>query len=99
MYRDALTGLKNRHYFDNRLSDLKNKDKLCFVIIDLNELKAINDQYGHLVGDELIKMASLNIKEIFKDFEHIRFGGDEFLLISENKSEETLKNLIKKVQY
>lgn len=96
LYLDSLTGLKNRHYFDNRYSDLKNKEKLCFVIIDLNELKAINDQYGHLVGDELIKMASLNIKEIFQNFEHIRFGGDEFLLISENKSEENLEKLINK---
>jgi diguanylate cyclase (GGDEF)-like protein len=94
LYHDSLTGLKNRHYFDNLLSDLKTKEKLCFIIIDLNELKAINDEYGHLVGDELIKMASVKIKEIFKDFEHIRFGGDEFLLISENKSKETLEELI-----
>ncbi|HKL42522.1 MAG TPA: transporter substrate-binding domain-containing protein [Clostridia bacterium] len=94
LYRDSLTGIKNRHYFDKRLSDLKNKEKLCFVIIDLNDLKAINDSYGHLLGDELIKLASIKIKEIFKGFEHIRFGGDEFLLISENKSEETLEKLI-----
>jgi diguanylate cyclase (GGDEF)-like protein len=94
LYQDSLTGLKNRHYFDKIISEIKTKEKLCFIIIDLNELKAINDAYGHLVGDELIKLASLKIKEIFKDFEHIRFGGDEFLLISENKTEESLKKLI-----
>lgn len=94
LYKDSLTGLKNRHYFDHIITDLKKKESLCFVIIDLNELKDINDTYGHLVGDELIKMASMKIKEIFEDFEHIRFGGDEFLLVSENKSEEDLEQLI-----
>lgn len=96
LYQDSLTGLNNRHYFDSLLSTLKSKEKLCFIIIDLNELKAINDEYGHLVGDELIKLAAIRIKEIFKDFEHIRFGGDEFLLISENKTAEELELLINK---
>ena len=96
MYQDSLTGLKNRTYFDQRVEALKAKENFCFVIIDLDDLKAINDTYGHLVGDELIKMAAMKLKEIFKDFEHIRFGGDEFLLISENKSEETIKKLMSK---
>jgi len=96
MYQDSLTGLKNRTYFDKRIEALKDKENFCFVMIDLDELKEINDTYGHLLGDELIKMAAVKIKEMFKGFEHIRFGGDEFLLISENKSEETLKTLIRK---
>jgi diguanylate cyclase (GGDEF)-like protein len=94
LYQDSLTGLKNRHYFDKIISKLKTKEKLCFIIIDLNELKAINDAYGHLVGDELIKLAAKKIDEIFKNFEHIRFGGDEFLLISEDKTNEALEELI-----
>jgi len=98
MYRDSLTGLNNRTYFDKQTEELKAKEKFCFVMIDLDDLKAINDTYGHLVGDELIKIAALKIKKTFKDFEHIRFGGDEFLLISENKSEEELKTLLQKSQ-
>ena len=96
LHKDSLTGLKNRKFFNNKIKDLKDEKNLCFVVVDLNNLKKINDTYGHLIGDELIKTAANKLKEIFKDFEHIRFGGDEFLLISKNVSKEKLNDLIKK---
>ncbi|MGM0379168.1 MAG: transporter substrate-binding domain-containing diguanylate cyclase [Bacillota bacterium] len=96
MYKDALTGLKNRSFFNNHIKDLNDEENLCFLIIDLNDLKEINDTYGHLIGDELIKTAAITFQKVFKNFEHIRFGGDEFLFITKDISKKKLNLLIDK---
>ncbi len=83
-YIDRLTGLKNRHAFEDMLAELA-KDPLpefCFIMADINGLKATNDTIGHNAGDELIIGTSECMKEAFAGIDAIyRIGGDEFCII------------------
>lgn len=81
---DRLTGLRNRHSFEDKLDQLS-KDKpaeLCIVMADINGLKATNDTVGHKAGDELITGASECLTAAFEGIDTIyRIGGDEFCII------------------
>jgi len=86
---DVLSGLKLRRYFFNRfiqeLSLRFRKDKdfnLSIGIIDVDEFKKINDEYGHKVGDELIKYIGDTIKNNIRVYDTpCRFGGEEFIIL------------------
>ncbi len=83
-FHDQLTGLYNRRYFENEMERLNKSRKLptSIIIGDIDNLKYINDNYGHKVGDEYIKKAS-DIFDLTTRNEDIvaRIGGDEFALI------------------
>ena len=88
-YRDPLTGLWNRRYFEERLREEFSRAERagsgrCFsvVIIDLNDFKAINDKFGHLVGDELLKWVGEFLTGHLRTHDvACRTGGDEFMLL------------------
>jgi len=88
--QDSLTGLHNRLYFDliiEKLIELHEITQKGFTIflLDLNNLKTINDNNGHLAGDALLKCVAEALKRTFRDSDHlIRMGGDEFYIILEN---------------
>jgi diguanylate cyclase (GGDEF)-like protein len=66
-------------------------------MLDINNLKETNDNYGHAKGDKLIKNASLCIKECFLiDNNCYRIGGDEFVAVIENIKEEDIQNYLDK---
>jgi diguanylate cyclase (GGDEF)-like protein len=95
---DFLTGLGNRKSLYKYLNKKVTEEKpFYFVQIDLNNFKYINDNYGHLAGDEAIKSFSEKLKKLETSYEAVRLGGDEFALIYEEKNkmeiEEELKNL------
>ncbi|AXR07508.1 GGDEF domain-containing protein [Salinimonas sediminis] len=108
--RDPLTGLYNRYYLDNRLpGELRraqhasaelphgelptDTDLLCFLI-DIDNFKQINDEYGHLAGDKVLVQFSRLIKEVFRDTDlQIRWGGEEFLVICRQANRENIKTL------
>ncbi|MDR4986972.1 diguanylate cyclase [Bacillus cereus] len=84
---DALTGLGNVRQFDlemNRHIDNKNmkNDSLCLLLIDIDHFKYVNDTYGHLAGDEVLKQMGRILREIstFPDLV-FRKGGEEFVLL------------------
>jgi diguanylate cyclase (GGDEF)-like protein len=85
--KDQLTGIYNRRYIFNRLKkemyySIKMKFKLSILMIDIDDFKLINDNYGHQEGDKLLKEVAAAIT---KGLEHRgiagRYGGDEFLII------------------
>jgi diguanylate cyclase (GGDEF)-like protein len=87
-YRDALTGLWNRRYFEERLSQeqslarRKASRRYSLMILDLNDLKRINDVEGHAAGDEAIKRAAAFLKSRLREHDVLcRVGGDEFAVI------------------
>lgn len=84
-YTDALTGLNNRLAFNEKESTLKSdgKNKNCVIVqLDVNNLKVVNDVYGHNEGDRHIKAAAKIIQNSFKDFGICyRTGGDEFVTV------------------
>lgn len=83
-YRDKLTGLYNRTYFDKVSKEYnKNKEDIISIIMgDMNGLKIVNDSLGHLEGDRFIVEISKIIKKVVKDKgEVVRWGGDEIVII------------------
>lgn len=84
---DALTSIPNRFEFFRRLNTGINecsnrKQKLAVVYIDLDGFKPVNDQYGHHVGDELLKIISQRLETLLRTSDTVaRLGGDEFSLI------------------
>ena len=79
-YYDSLTGVKNRQYYD-RVIRSKYCVKDCTVVFaDVDNLKQVNDVYGHLAGDRLIQYVANQISN-FKPLEVVRYGGDEFVII------------------
>ena len=83
-YHDQLTGLFNRHWFEEEEKHLNNEDQLPMSIImaDLNGLKLLNDTYGHSVGDEFLQSAAEVLKNVCRKVDLIaRWGGDEFVIL------------------
>ena len=80
---DAQTGLYNRRYFDILYSEiLKKREMFSAIMLDVNGLKFINDNFGHEAGDSIIVEASRVISESVRESDYVfRYGGDEFLVI------------------
>jgi len=94
--QDGLTGLGNRRYFDEQLTRAihhanRQQTRVGLILGDLNKFKAVNDTYGHQVGDLVLKhVASAMIASIRDSDSVFRFGGDEFAIIVENASDNSL---------
>lgn len=93
---DKLTDVYNRAYFEDLFHRClkeyaENKKEFFVVAFDLNGLKAVNDIYGHFVGDEFIKMFTKNIKNVVEPEDiFARIGGDEFSAICFEKDVQSL---------
>lgn len=85
--RDALTGLYNRNYFDIVIARERERiDKfggiLSIIMIDVNKFKLINDMYGHLHGDGILRECAFILGKAIRSSDVlVRFGGDEFIII------------------
>ena len=100
-YNDKLTGAYNRTFYDEQLRLLKDQRHLPASIIfgDVNGLKLVNDTFGHLEGDKLLR----NIVEILKTSSNknsiiARIGGDEFVIITTKTNEDTTKLIINNIR-
>ena len=98
-YNDFLTGLRNRRYYDEKFKTKTLDEKKTFVIYgDMNNLKSLNDYYGHAKGDEAIKNCAHVLKDVFGEESNIfRFGGDEFLILTQCSSKEICLNKFNEV--
>ena len=100
-YRDSLTGLRNTNSYWAWITDFDKEietKELVFgvIVLDINYLKETNDGYGHDGGNKLIVSAAHIISTIFKRSPVFRIGGDEFLVILQNRDLEDLDRLLKK---
>ncbi|ABR30509.1 diguanylate cyclase [Thermosipho melanesiensis BI429] len=96
VYKDILTGLYNRQY----LEEVSWERFSHVLFIDLDNFKSVNDNFGHLIGDEVLKIVTERMQRITKkDDLLIRFGGDEFLLFVKSTDEgiEKISERLKKV--
>lgn len=90
-YKDALTGMENRAALEEEQIRHGEVDSLAYIMIDLNDLKKINDILGHLEGDRQIKLAAECISIVFGPVgKCYRIGGDEFLICVENETAQKL---------
>nr|WP_199066656.1 GGDEF domain-containing protein [Chromobacterium sp. ASV5] len=87
---DALTGLGNRRALDNWLkAHAPPQRQVCVIMLDVDHFKAINDRYGHPVGDRVLQaFASLLLKHLRDPDQLVRFGGEEFCLLLPDASED-----------
>lgn len=87
---DGLTGIDNRHVFEHNLereflSAQRQQIPLALLIIDLDNFKQINDHYGHLAGDEVLKSFVTTTQQQLRGSDHFaRFGGEEFVVLMPN---------------
>ena len=95
---DSLTGFLTKREIIKEGNNIrtefsKTRKSFCILMLDLDDFKNINDKYGHVVGDNVIKMVTQNISKLIRSSDYIgRYGGDEFLLICPNI---TKKNALK----
>lgn len=90
IFKDKLTGLYNRYYLD-QLEEEHKQDRdgeYTFLMVDINDFKSINDNYGHQVGDQaIINTANILRKAVGTQGAAIRYAGDEFVAVLSTKSE------------
>jgi len=99
-YHDQLTGLYNRHFFEEELKQLDVKRNLPFSIamIDVNGLKLTNDAFGHETGDLLLKCVSKVLQDECRTDDIIsRVGGDEFVILLPKTNHPETKLIVKRI--
>ena len=97
---DALTKLPNRIYFYEKLFELFDQDKDAAVFfLDINNFKSVNDQFGHLAGDAVLRASSHCVKQALPNDAFIaRLGGDEFaIIVNELDSAQELEMYCRKI--
>jgi diguanylate cyclase (GGDEF)-like protein len=97
-YVDKLTGLFNRQYLGNLLSmygERKDSGVPAGILLDIDNLKSINDRFGHVVGDEAISIAGKILHEAVGDKGVLcRYAGDEFIVFMYINSQEEIMDMI-----
>lgn len=100
---DALTGLYNRHYFNQLMAADENhtleKGPLCLIVIDLDWFKSINDNHGHVIGDQVLKTFGQLLKSCCQAGELVgRWGGEEFVILKQPANYFIAERLCEEIQ-
>jgi diguanylate cyclase (GGDEF)-like protein/PAS domain S-box-containing protein len=103
-YHDPLTGLPNRMLLIDRLTMAmsqadRNRNKVAFMMLDLDKFKEVNDTLGHHIGDLLLKWVAEKLTNILRQVDTVaRFGGDEFVLVlPEQKDAQAALQVARKI--
>ena len=101
---DALTGVKNKHAYlaaeerlDRQIQEFRHPE-FAIVILDVNDLKLVNDKFGHQAGDQYLRDACGVICGIFKHSPVFRIGGDEFAVIVQGRDYNSIEELLGKMK-
>ena len=99
---DPLTGLRNRRGFEQeaatRLTESRDDATGALLFIDLNEFKAINDDFGHEIGDELLRIAAARLRKSLRSCDIIgRPGGDEFVALVPDVTSDVADSLAQRL--
>lgn len=104
-YTDALTGLSNRRALDDMAGDPLGgstplKEQCGLILIDVDYFKSINDNYGHVVGDAVLKEVASCIRDVVAESHQVfRYGGEEFAVLSTGRSVEELCAVAEDIRY
>ena len=90
---DALTGFKNRRAYHNEIMAIeqdseKSAHSVGVIFADINGLKEVNDNSGHVAGDDLIASVARSLTSVFPEAKRYRIGGDEFIILSFDENED-----------
>ncbi|OEC33531.1 diguanylate cyclase (GGDEF) domain-containing protein [Pseudomonas cuatrocienegasensis] len=104
MVRDSLTGLYNHTHTLQLLEDARyraqrDEQPLSFAMIDIDFFKKVNDNYGHPMGDRVIKSLALFLKQRLRKSDHIgRYGGEEFAVVMPNTDARTAAHVLDEIR-
>lgn len=104
IFMDHLTGLYNRRqldiYLDGYLNKTTHKSPIGGIMLDIDNFKSINDQYGHTTGDQaLVNAASILRKSVWNNGFLARFGGDEFIVFLHAKTIADIEQIVSIIEY
>jgi diguanylate cyclase (GGDEF)-like protein len=98
---DTLTGIANRRAMDNRIATLMSLTAECigFLLIDIDDFKEINDQFGHQAGDRFLIRFGQEISDAVRTSDFVfRYAGDEFVVVMQNCDEVSLMNTAERLR-
>lgn len=101
--KDFLTGLYNREFIMDYIQNFKDididYDSITLVLIDLDNFKTINDENGHVIGDEILEGFSKVMKKNTRSTDIVgRYGGDEFIMVFPGSTEQSVKKIIERIK-
>jgi diguanylate cyclase (GGDEF)-like protein len=103
--QDGLTGIPNRRLYDEMYdkiwaNSINRNDRLTVLMIDVDDFKSFNDQYGHLVGDEVVKKVARYLFDQKKSNEDFvaRYGGDEFIMLLPRYTEDEINQYVEEIK-
>jgi diguanylate cyclase (GGDEF)-like protein len=98
---DSLTGLRSRHAVECQLETRMNAALLfCVAMIDIDGFKQVNDDHGHMVGDELLRLFSTELKSRCRTNDVVgRWGGDEFIIVLDCSMKEAKKQTDRLIEW
>ncbi|WP_099467921.1 GGDEF domain-containing protein [Konateibacter massiliensis] len=98
--KDGLTGIYNKTYMIQKINEgitdaVLNKSTLAVIFFDIDKFKKVNDTYGHMFGDEVIRVCANISKDVARKYDGFaaRYGGEEFVIICKEGSVEKLRGL------
>lgn len=98
---DTLTGLFNRAFFEEELTrlELGRQFPMSIVMVDIDDLKQVNDNFGHDAGDEMLRRTAAVLKDTFRAEDLVaRIGGDEFAVLLPNAPESVVDNTVERLR-
>ncbi len=102
---DELTGLPNRRALDQRLNEETRRAQryqhpFAYLMIDLDGFKKVNDEYGHPIGDSVLKQVAIELRQIMRETDFLsRYGGDEFAVILPEADRDDALAVAAKIRY
>ena len=96
-YRDSLTNCRNRIAYEMDIEKVDTEREVTIFMADMNNMKEINDTYGHQIGDEVIILCSQCLLKVFGRSVY-RIGGDEFLSIQYGLTQENINDMLQAFQ-
>ena len=103
--KDELTGLNNRHFLDiiiEKQMEIADRfdQPISMILIDIDHFKKVNDQYGHVKGDEVLRHIAMIIRESIRGSDYaIRYGGEEFMILLPGMSQDYVVDFSERLRH
>ncbi|MGC2697988.1 MAG: diguanylate cyclase [Candidatus Angelobacter sp.] len=103
-YVDGLTGIHNRRYFEMRIVEeleraSRFQGRMSVIMVDIDHFKRMNDEFGHLLGDEMLRAVSSILRQQLRKMDMVcRYGGDEFAIVVPETSGESAMRVAEKLR-
>jgi diguanylate cyclase (GGDEF)-like protein len=103
-YVDGLTGIHNRRFFEMRIVEeleraSRFQGRMSVIMVDIDHFKKMNDEFGHLLGDEMLRSVSTILKQQLRKMDMVcRYGGDEFAIVVPETAGESAVRVAEKLR-